>query len=83
MNAPLHRDFRAYLDRIRSQATNTFDLGQIAKWIERNTTDPLDPARLWSFKMCIRDRRRSAGAFPMSQYPSKSVATVVMLYRCV
>ena len=50
MNAPLHRDFRAYLDRIRSQATNTFDLGQIAKWIERNTTDPLDPARLWSFK---------------------------------
>lgn len=50
MNMPLHREYRAYIDRIRSQATNSFELGQVAKWIERNTTDPVDPARLWSFK---------------------------------
>lgn len=46
----LHRDYKNYLDRVASQASNSFDLSQIPKWLERNTRSPIDPDRPWTFK---------------------------------
>ena len=46
----LHREHRNYLDRIRSQATNVFDLSQIPRWLEKNTRNPMDVDRKWNFK---------------------------------
>lgn len=46
----LHREHRNYLDRIRSQSAHVFDLAQVPKWLEKNTRDPSDPDRPWSFK---------------------------------
>jgi hypothetical protein len=46
----LHHEFRSYLDRIKTQSGNQFDLSQVPKWMERNTSSPTDPDRRWSFK---------------------------------
>lgn len=46
----LHREHRNYLDRVASQATNVFDLTQIPKWLERNTSHPMDVDRHWNFR---------------------------------
>ncbi len=46
----LHREHRNYLDRVKSQAAQIFDLAQVPRWLERNTKDPTDPDKPWSFK---------------------------------
>jgi len=46
----LHREYRAYLDRVKAQASEVFDLSHVARWIERNTKHPQDPDKPWSYK---------------------------------
>lgn len=46
----LHRDYVGFLERIKTLSSDTFDLSRIPQWMEKNTADPNNPDRPWSFK---------------------------------